>query len=90
MIATDISEDNQENPDCLFETSEALLRSEIGFWKDMIDSDKPAYAPATIERMEQALALAELRLTELLGKYQQKRRKNEPAPGNVYFIGRHC
>ena len=42
--------------------SEALLRSEIGFWREMIDSCQDTDPPDSIERMRFALALAESKL----------------------------
>ena len=42
--------------------SEALLRSEIGFWREMIDSCQESDPPDSIERMRFALALAESKL----------------------------
>ena len=42
--------------------SEALLRSEIGFWREMIDSCQESDPPDGIERMRYALALAESKL----------------------------
>ena len=45
--------------------SEAMLRTEIGFWRDMIVSCRDTEAPDSLERMQHALALAELRLGDL-------------------------
>ena len=42
--------------------SEALLRSEIRFWREMIDSCQESDPPDSIERMRYALALAESKL----------------------------
>lgn len=42
--------------------SEALLRSEIGFWREMIESCQETDPPDSIERMRFALALAESKL----------------------------
>ena len=42
--------------------SEALLRSEIGFWREMIASCQETDPPDSIERMRFALALAESKL----------------------------
>jgi len=52
--------------------SEALLRSEIGFWREMIESCQKTEPPDSIERMHYALALAESKL--------------EKPPCNVYHI----
>ena len=42
--------------------SEALLRSEIGFWQELIESSQESATAESIERMRYALALAESRL----------------------------
>jgi len=42
--------------------SEALLRSEIGFWREMIETCRETDPPDSIERMRHALALAESKL----------------------------
>ena len=52
--------------------SEALLKSEIGFWREMIDSCQESESPDNVERMRYALALAESRLA-----------KN---PSNIYHL----
>ena len=86
MSAIEKSEDGQTISFRHLGTNEALLRSEIGFWKEMIDSNGPTHVPATIERMEQALALAESRLAELFEALQFECEKEPPGSGNVYFI----
>jgi len=49
--------------------NESLLRSEIAFWRDLIDAQNPAgQSRETLERMHQALALAEYRLAGLAAK----------------------
>jgi hypothetical protein len=40
----------------------ALLRSEISFWRELIDSCPKSHCPESLERMRQALALAESKL----------------------------
>jgi len=45
---------------------EALLRSEICFWQDLIAGCDPAHPYDSLERMLQAQALAESRLATLL------------------------
>jgi hypothetical protein len=47
--------------------SEAMLRAEIGFWRGLLNSCDQAVPVESVERMEQALALAELRLLQLYG-----------------------
>lgn len=44
---------------------EFLLRSEVSFWRDLVTGSGDAVPPASIERMRQALALAESRLLQL-------------------------
>ena len=44
--------------------SEALLRSEIGFWRELIDTCQETESPDNVERMRYALALAESRLAQ--------------------------
>lgn len=44
--------------------SEALVRTEIGFWRDLIESCQDTDPPERIERMRFALALAEAKLSE--------------------------
>ena len=56
--------------------TEALLRTEIGFWRDMIASCGDTEPPDSIERMQHALALAELRLVHLC----------ENQPSNVFHL----
>ncbi len=58
--------------------TEALLRTEIGFWRDMIVSCRETEPPDSIERMQHALALAEMRLGHLSGNQ----------PSNVFHIDR--
>ena len=44
------------------QTSETLLRAEIGFWRELLNDCDDALPPESVERMRQALALAEHRL----------------------------
>ena len=44
---------------------EFLLRTEIAFWRDLLAGCGDAVPPASVERMHQALALAESRLQQL-------------------------
>ena len=45
--------------------SEFLLRSEVAFWRDLVENCGDDVPPKSIERMLQALALAESRLLQL-------------------------
>jgi len=80
-----------KNPDSMRHANgikESLLRSEICFWKDMIASCDPAQALESLERMEQALALAESRLAILFRDYQHATSSESlhKLPSNVYSI----
>jgi hypothetical protein len=44
---------------------ETLLRSEIMFWRELLASCDDAQPPEAVDRMRQALALAEFRLLRL-------------------------
>lgn len=46
-------------------TSEVLLRAEIGFWRELLNSCDGSVPADSIERMQQALALAEHRFLQL-------------------------
>lgn len=52
--------------------SQALLQSEIGFWRELIESCQENDSPDSIERMRFALALAESKLVR--------------PPSNVYHL----
>jgi hypothetical protein len=52
--------------------SQALLQSEIGFWRELIESCQEKDSPDSIERMRYALALAESKLAR--------------PPSNVYHL----
>ena len=54
--------------------SEALLKSEIGFWRELIETCQESESPDKVERMRYALAFAESRLA-----------KN---PSNIYRLDR--
>lgn len=45
-------------------TSEALLRAEIRFWRELLNECNPSVPADSVERMRQALALAEHRFLE--------------------------
>ena len=66
--------------------NEALLRSEIGFWRELIDSSNSSQPAASIERMQQALALAESRLACLFETYRQTGRAGLKPSSNVYHL----
>ena len=47
------------------DNSEALLRAEIGFWRELLQECNQSVPADSIERMRQALALAEQRFLQL-------------------------
>lgn len=53
--------------------AEAMLRAEIGFWRDLLRNCDPTMPADSIERMQQALALAESRYLQLQGSAQARR-----------------
>ena len=55
--------------------SEALLRAEISFWRELLNESQESLTPCSVERMRQALALAERRYLQLHG--------NPPAHGGT-------
>ena len=77
-----------ENQDYVKGINEALLRSEICFWNDMIADSDPAHPLESLERMQQALALAESRLAMLFEDYQHAYASDtlNKLPSNVYSI----
>lgn len=48
------------------------LLAEIGFWKRLIASRQDSASTVTLERMEQALELAEFRLGEIVSQPDNK------------------
>lgn len=68
--------------------NEALLRSEVGFWREMIESSEGMQTPECIERMHQARALAESKLRLLLELHQEATRAEDDYPSNVYQLDR--
>ena len=64
--------------------NEALLRTEIGFWRELIDSCDGTQAPESIERMHQALALAEHKLCILFAAHRAK----TGGDANVFYLER--
>ena len=82
-------DEDQDSRDPLHGINAALLRSEIGFWQEMINSSDKPPAPVALERMEQALALAESRLKSLFRNHQHPACNNTRTQSNVYSISRH-
>ena len=44
---------------------ETMLQTEINFWRDLIECSEEAQTPECLERMQQAMALAQSRLQGL-------------------------
>lgn len=66
--------------------NEASLRSEIGFWRELIDSCPETQSPESIERMSHALALAETRLAALMDDGRSAHTPYQQKPSNVYSL----
>jgi hypothetical protein len=68
---------NQELPSWMnLGRSEFLLRTEVAFWRDLVEGCGDAVPPESIERMQQALALAESRLLQLYATGRGTNRSN--------------
>jgi hypothetical protein len=78
--------DAQDSTGAEFDINEARLRAEIGFWRELIDSCDEEQPPDSIERMNHALALAELRLAHLFETYQKISGDGIKRPSNVFFL----
>ena len=88
MKSGTITNENQDSLQHANGINEALLRSEICFWNDMIADSDPAHPLESLERMQQALALAKSRLATLFEDYQQAYVSDtlNTLPSNVYSI----
>jgi hypothetical protein len=92
MEPTDSNIDGGQVYPLQYGTNEALLRSEIGFWREMIACSDDSQPPEYLERMQHALALAETRLLDLFTRYRDARATGGLRPDNVYYLsesGRH-
>ena len=91
MKSGTITKKNQDSLQHANGINEALLRSEICFWNDMIADSDPAHPLESLERMQQALALAESRLAMLFEDYQHAYASDtlNKLPSNVYSISRN-
>ena len=73
MATTENIESDSQSATCMQHgISQALLRSEIGFWRELIESCQEKDSPDSVERMRYALALAESKLVR--------------PPSNVYHL----
>lgn len=61
----------------------SLLEAEISFWQEMIKFRDASMTDESLERMQQALALARVRLTEAT---EINSSQVNGATGNVYFM----
>ena len=88
MKSGTITKENHETRLRTAGCNEALLRSEIDFWKDMIAACESTHPLESTERMQQALALAERRLATLIREYQAAYSSGSfnTLPSNVYSI----
>ena len=77
---------NKEPPTPGHGTSEALLRSEIGFWRELITSWDGPPESESLERMQQALALAESRLCGLYARYRDTRADGSRHGNTVHYL----
>ena len=68
--------------------NEPMLRAEIGFWKELIESCDASQPPDSIERMHQALALAESRLAALFQARKEDCQDGNAHSGNVFYLER--
>lgn len=67
--------------------NEALLRSEVAFWRELIAASDLAVQPsASIERMHQALALAESRLAGLFADHEQGDSAPSSGSARIYHL----
>jgi hypothetical protein len=57
-------------------TSETLLRAEIKFWRELLSESDGSLPAESIERMRQALALAEQRFLRLFGEHSTGQRSS--------------
>lgn len=76
----------QQETESAYRKNEAMLRSEIGFWRELIDGCDDAQPPESIERMQQALALAERRLSTLFQSYRDTGGNGGRGRANVYYL----
>ena len=69
--------------------SDILLRAEIGFWRDLLAAADHGVPAESIERMQQALALAEHRLLQLFGN-RTVPTASSTGPESTSDAGPHC
>jgi len=69
--------------------SEALLRAEIGFWRELLQECDQSMPPDSVERMRQALALAERRFLQLCREAGARDRSNACPRGTSPVGGKY-
>ena len=82
------SHPGDRGPGCMeYSIHAALLRSEIGFWRDMIETSRHTESLESLERMRSALSLAETRLSQLDGSEEKDAAAAASGkPSNVYQL----
>jgi len=65
---------------------DSLLQAEISFWQEMIKFRDDTMTDESLERMQQALALAQCKLKNSLISSQSSRLSHSSQSGNVIFI----
>lgn len=68
--------------------NETMLRSEVLFWQELIESSSDDLPPESVERMEQALELARSRLSTLFDRYQSAGDVRDLDRSNVFYLQR--
>jgi hypothetical protein len=64
----------------------SLLKAEISFWQEMIKLRDTTMTHESVERMEQALALAQTKLENSLSIAKPSQKPSGLRIGNVHFI----
>lgn len=67
----------------------SLVKAEISFWQEMIKFRDASMTDESLERMQQALALAQTRLIQHTKVSPSTPGPNNHSNGNVYFINAH-
>jgi len=62
------------------EGCESLLRAEIAFWRELLSECDRSVPPESLERMRQALALAERRFLQIEGRRAEASACHAPLP----------
>jgi hypothetical protein len=86
MNTVNQASDNRDESTPAYRINEAVLRAEIGFWQELIDTREESMADDSLERMHQALALAQCKLTSLFKNHPQSTNGNHHNLSNVYCI----